>query len=176
MKKTANSNMYEVSLANTWDRFGAHLEGSFQAIACIVSYSALSEVAKSAFTSSVSTLGYGEAACTFVTLQGIQGDAKLDEGTAPPTTISKVIEGNELKGDCVFAIIEGLDPLLLIIADDTAREMCSEAYRQPIAAPDKGRLLGRDVVAFQDFEAMLQNNKDKQKAWGLLKRLPRLNS
>ncbi|MEG0324841.1 MAG: hypothetical protein RR619_12650, partial [Raoultibacter sp.] len=132
MKKTANSNMYEVSLVRTWERFGAHLEGSDQAIACVISHLPLSDAAKSAFASSVAALGYGKAACTFVTLMG--DEAPLD-------------------GSCLFTVVEGLDPLLLIIADDKAREMCSEAYRQPIAAPDKGRLLGRDVVAFRDFEA-----------------------
>jgi len=36
-----------------------------------------------------------------------------------------------------------------------------------------GRAFGRSVVAFRDFDAMLDDGQDKQIAWALLKKLPR---
>lgn len=75
-----------------------------------------------------------------------------------------------------FSVVEGLDPFALVIADAAAADACSRAYRAPIATPDKSRLLGRDVVAFADFAAMLETPQEKQRAWGLLKRLPKLDS
>lgn len=164
--------MYEVGLTQSWDRFGAHLEGSSQAIACIVSFSALSEQAKGALKNSVAALGYGKAACTFLALNnGAAAEPDGASAAAEPGAAQGVLREGDL-----FAAVEGLDPLLLIIADARAVQACADAYRLPLSVLDKGRLFGRDVITFDSFETMLADPEEKQKAWRLLKRLPRLNS
>ena len=158
MKKSANSNMYEVSLTEAWDRYGARLDGAFECPALVVSSTILPDQAKNALSSSSEALGYGKAACTFI------------GAIAEPAAADSLTDAD------LFSVIEGLDPLVLIIADEEAASACSRAYRNDVVVPDKGRLLGRDVVGFKNFAAMLETPQDKQRAWGLLKRLPRLES
>lgn len=158
MKKSANSNMYEASLEETWERFGAHLSGAFACPVCVVSSKPLSEDAREALRSSARALGYGTDACTFL----VTGNG--NEPHAPALSEADA-----------FAAVEGLDPLALVIADHEAVALCAQAYRCPIPAPDTSRLLGRTTAAFDDFAAMLASPREKQRAWGLLKRLPRLD-
>lgn len=160
VKKSANSNMYEVSLTEAWDRYGARLDGAFECPALVVSSTILPDQAKNALSSSIEALGYGKAACTFFVIGAIAEPAAADSLTDAD----------------LFSVIEGLDPLVLVIADEEAASACSRAYRNDVVVPDKGRLLGRDVVGFKNFAAMLETPQDKQRAWGLLKRLPRLES
>ena len=47
------------------------------------------------------------------------------------------------------------------------------AFRCDVALGKPGRAFGRSVVAFRDFDAMLDDGQDKQVAWALLKKLPR---
>ncbi len=166
MKKSANSNMYEASLEETWERFGARLDGPFECPVCVVSSNLLPENARSALMSSARALGYGSDACTFFTV-GRPADSERAEGATGLPALSE---------SEVFAAIEGLDPLALVIADREAAELCSRAYRCAVPSPDTSRLLGRDIAAFDDFAAMLETPREKQRAWGLLKRLPRLES
>ena len=68
-------------------------------------------------------------------------------------------------------IVEGLDPVAAVAADAFAAELVSTAYRLPVALNDKNRVLGRTVVVFEDFEALMKTPADKQRAWALLKKL-----
>lgn len=161
MKKSANSNMYEASLEETWERFGLCLDGSFECPVCVVSSKTLPENARAALMSSARALGYGNGACTFLTVDRRAGN----EGAEGPAALSE---------SDLFAAIEGLDPLALVIADRAAADLCSHAYRCGVPSPDTSRLLGRDTAVFDDFAAMLETPREKQRAWRLLKRLPRL--
>ena len=76
-------------------------------------------------------------------------------------------------GACTFAAVEGLDPLCLIATDSTAAAALGRAYRCEVPLGKPGRAFGRSVVAFRDFDAMLDDGQDKQIAWALLKKLPR---
>lgn len=189
--------MYEVSLAETWERFGSHLDGAYASPVLVVSGTPLPDNARNALESSVAALGYGKNACTFLVVEPIgrsegadathsgakalstdktfanEKDASVIEapsGAAPASAAGALFDGS------LFAAIEGLDPMAMIIADRAAVSACSQAYRCDISAPDKNRMLGRDVIAFDDFASLLANPQDKQRAWGLLKRLPRLDS
>lgn len=157
MKNSANSNMYEVSLVEAWERFGARLDGAFSCVVLVLSSSPLSEQARLAISNSVKVLGYGEEACTFLVIDPV-GDAEDTAGA--------------LSGAELFSAIEGLDPLAMIIADEHAAKTCADAYRSEVPVPDTCRLLGRDVIGFKSFESLLDTPEKKQQAWGLLKRLP----
>lgn len=161
MKKSANSNMYEASLVETQHRFSTRLSGAAECTFLVVSSTPLAEQAQSALENSARALGYGTAACTFL----VVGSTIEHDGKAAPLT-----------GAEAFAAIEGLDPLALVVADSAAAAVCSQAYRCTIPLMDKSRLLGRDAVAFEGFATMLDSPQEKQRAWGLLKRLPRLGS
>ncbi len=199
--------MYEVSLAETWERFGARLQGAYECPVLVVSSAPLPDAARTALANSAKALGYGSAACTFLVLGGdsnSKGDRDSDANARKGTEMRDGARGEtdagaacgplsdagaaralhaEADAACgllsdadVFSVVEGLDPLALVITDAGAADACSRAYRTPIATPDKSRLLGRDVVAFADFAAMLETPEEKQRAWGLLKRLPKLDS
>ena len=50
----------------------------------------------------------------------------------------------------------------------------SSAKRFALAPNMFTRILGRNAVTFSSFESMLSTPNDKQRAWALLKKLPRM--
>lgn len=78
MNYSAKCNIYEYSLATTWERFADRLSGSYGALFCVVSERPLPPQAQQALASSAKALGYGTEPCTFVTL--CAGTAAQDEG------------------------------------------------------------------------------------------------
>ena len=76
----------------------------------------------------------------------------------------------------LFVLLEGLDPLCLVAADGKTAALLGQAYRCSVPTGDACRLFGRTAVSFIDFESLLQTPQDKQIAWALLKKLPKLNS
>ncbi|MCL2825780.1 MAG: hypothetical protein FWD72_00055 [Eggerthellaceae bacterium] len=173
--------MYERVLQGTWDVFGDYLNGARESLLCIVSTPPLSDRAKSALQSSFAQLGYGAFPCTFFTLQGnaaagaaSAAAAPADVGASPATSPSSPLP--HLSEKEVFAVIEGLDPLLLVITDAAAIRTCSQAYHQEVPPDQRSRVLGREVRAFSSFDGMLDDPKGKQEAWALLKSLPKRNA
>ena len=154
MKNSANGNMYEVTLEETWELFGSYLNGAKAGLVCIVSEKPLSAEAKSALENSAAALGYGRAGCTFATL------ADADNKTA-------------LDAQALFLLIEGLDPLVVVATDAEAARSLGGAYRQDVPLDAPFRLFGRSAVAFAAFESLLENAQSKQVAWALLKKLPK---
>lgn len=148
--------MYEVALDEAWELFGAHLDGSRAGLVCVMSDRALNERSRAALESAVNSLGYGPAACAFVSLHADEGD---DHAT--------------LDDQALFLLIEGLDPLCLVAADQASAQALSRAFRCDVPLGKPGRVFGRSVVAFRSFDAMLDDGQDKQIAWALLKKLPR---
>ena len=51
--------------------------------------------------------------------------------------------------------------------------LASEAYRTPFEADTAVRAFGRPAIMFRDLEALMESEAGKQKAWKLLKSLPR---
>ena len=140
--------MYEVALDEAWELFGEHLDGARAALVCVASERPLSERSRSALNNAMASLGYGNDACTFAVVEGLDDQA-------------------------LFLLIEGLDPLCLIAADQEAARALGRAYRCDVPLGKPGRAFGRDAAAFRDFDAMLDDGQDKQIAWALLKKLPR---
>ncbi len=151
MKKSANGNMYEIALDEAWELFSAQLDGAHSALVCVVSTHSLDERSRTALNKSAEALGYGKEGCTFATVEDLDGPA-------------------------LFLMLEGLDPLCLVATDQTAAAALQSAYRRDIPLNEAGRVLGRTVVTFTSFSKMLDDGQDKQIAWALLKRLPRLGA
>lgn len=140
--------MYEVALDETWELFGPYLDGARSALVCAVSGHPLSARGRAALESSAEALGYGRGSCTY---------ASLDDGLDP---------------SALFLLLEGLDPLCLVATDEAAARAIGQTYRCRIEPMKASRAFGRTVVAFRDFDAMLDDAQDKQVAWALLKKLP----
>ena len=173
---SAKSNMYSVARDTVLDRYARHVElaggsaDAFTPLFCVVSQTPLGENAKKALASSAQALGYGAQGCFFVIIAPHGCDA--------------------LNAKQLFSLIEGIDPLALVAADKDATRALEQAYRVAQEAIYRGqdakephrfqlspnaytRILGRDAVTFSSFEAMLAKPDLKQKAWALLKKLPK---
>ncbi len=149
---STDGGMYENTAKTLWATFESHLEGSFEGVVVILSKTALGADAHRALRNSAEKLGFGERACIFCTLSGAE-------------------EAAELSRDELFDIVEGLDPLALVAADSESIRALSEAYRTDIPPLARTRVFGRSTVAFKQFESMLEDPQDKQRAWALLKKL-----
>jgi hypothetical protein len=152
VKNTLKSNMYAQVAAGIWDLFGEHLSGSCDTLICVTSFTPLGNTAQNALNSSFERLGYGQNACTFLVI----------------TKDSETLGAKEL-----FCVVEGLDPLIHLVADVKARSALEEAFQQAIPPMLPCRVLGLETRAFQSFEDMLQTDKGKQAAWTFLKSVPR---
>ena len=119
MKIMAASNIYEAGAVELFDLFGDYIEGSAERIALLVSTRCVGDAATRAIDKSLAAFGYGTDACSYVTLF-----PRDDQ-----------VEGADISLDphALFLLIEGIDPLFLICADEGAVALASEAYRTPFA-------------------------------------------
>lgn len=159
MKKTAQSNIYGAGAAGIFELFGDYVEGDAGRAALVIGSSRLGEAATVALDRSLDAFGYGTDAFSMATIVPLDQDA----------------EGGDIALDsqALFLLVEGLDPLMLICADEEACVLASQAYRTQFAPDSAGRAFGRPAVMFKDLGALMETEAGKQKAWKLLKSLPR---
>lgn len=136
-------------------------EGSANCTAMVLSTHPLSAAARDALSKSLASLGF------------ISGHAAGAAGALTFAILSS--EEGRLGPADAFAIVEGVDPLCLVIADADAAQTMSQAYRCPVDVDDAGRVFGRPCAAFRSFEDMLADSAEKQRAWAILKRIPRIS-
>ena len=156
------------SAQKVWEAFGSHLTGMLSAPVCVVSEKTLNDAAQNALFASVKQLGFGERAITFVTLTDAPTNSTQsfqEDSLATPRTLSS---------EQMFAIIEGIDPQVVIATDASSMSVLSHAYSVEFtenirSAP--ARLLGRNAIGFVNFEKMLLCQKDKRAAWEHIKKL-----
>ncbi|MCD8316282.1 MAG: hypothetical protein LUB61_02610 [Eggerthellaceae bacterium] len=146
-----NSNIFELQAQSVMDAYGSYLDADPNLTMLIVCSNSLAPVAKDALASSAERLGYGRNAI---------GICMLTDGS-----------GHDLNPDELMTIVEGLDPIAVVATDREAAELLGKAYRLKLATDDINRAMGRSVVAFYDFEKMMNSSPSKQKAWALLKRI-----
>lgn len=153
MNISVRSNIFEVTAASTLEAYSTHVEGPVACTAVVLSERPLSAAARDALTKSLASLGYGDKGVTFAVLDA---------------------EGMRIGAADAFSIIEGLDPLCLVIVDEASAQLLSQAYRCPLKLDAYMRLLGRPCAVFASFEGMLADAAEKQRAWAVLKRIPKL--
>ena len=73
----------------------------------------------------------------------------------------------------LFLLVEALDPLLLVVADEQSARIVAQAYRCAFDVDAPSRVFGRPTVVFKNLEASMQTDQGKQEAWALLKTLPK---
>ena len=150
MKKPVNSNMYEVTAEGVLAVYGSLVEGTGAETVLTLSAEPLPDDARGALSASLEALGYGRDALA--------------------TAACGALGAQDL-----LTVVEGLDPLCLVSADAASSALLAVAYRHDIPDDDACRLMGRPVVAFRDFPALLATPEDKQRAWALLKKLPKIS-
>ncbi|MEQ2956958.1 hypothetical protein [Slackia piriformis] len=144
MKKPAKNNMYEEAKEKSLLAFAAVIDGDIDAEVCVVASLPLSEEAVTAL----------RAACA---------------GIGAPDPV--FLQASSLDRASVFSAVEGLDPLVLVVADEGAAALLTEAYREPFVPDSFGFAFGRLYAAFSSFESDLADARLKQRDWALLKKL-----
>lgn len=144
VKKPAKNNMYEEAKEKSLLAFAGAIDGDIDAEVCVAFSSSISEAATSALRAACAGIG------------------------APNPVFLRV---SSLDRASVFSAVEGLDPLVLIVADEGAATLLSEAYREPFAPDSFGFAFGRLYAAFSSFEGDLADARLKQRDWALLKKL-----
>lgn len=153
---SARSNIYEATaegVIEVFESFVAPPSRDGGCLAVAASEHQLSETAANAIEKSLDSLGYGVGRCAFV---------------------SRNADGLALGGGELTTIIEGLDPLCLVVADGDCASALEQGYHTALERDKANRLLGRPCIVFRSFEPLLETADGKQKAWALLKQLPRL--
>ena len=83
------------------------------------------------------------------------------------------IEGADIPLDAqsLFLLVEGLDPLRIIVTDRRSADLLASAYRTAFPNDSAARTFGKPTAVFRDLDALLQTDAGKQKAWAVLKTL-----
>lgn len=159
MTKLPQSNIYSASAAEIGDLFGDYLDGPRECVIIAMSARPLGSDARNAIGKTLESFGYGLNACTYATL--LPADASAEGGDVA------------LDAQALFLLVEGLDPLCVICADETSAQALGQAYRTTFPLDAAVRAFGRPAVVFRDFSALMNSEKGKQQAWRLLKSLPK---
>ena len=160
VKNLAQSNIFEAGAVEISELFGDYLEGDVTPGACValaLGETSPSDAVRNAIARSLAALGYGENACTFATLLPFDQD----------------IEGADIPLDAqsLFLLVEGLDPLRIIVTDRRSADLLASAYRTAFPNDSAARTFGKPTAVFRDLDVLLQTDAGKQKAWAVLKTL-----
>lgn len=134
----------------------------------------LSKTAKSALTKTAESFGIPAKKCLFATCTSASDNHS--NNACCSSSDSSCANEDTLSEKDIFAIVEGLDPKMLIICDNTTCELALAAYTSKTYTPvlpleKRARLFGRRCVAFSSFESLLDSPENKQRAWSALKTL-----
>ena len=155
----AKSNIFNASAAEILALFDEYLSGAQNGAVLALSTRPLGESTRFAIARSAEKFGYGTDACTFAAL--LPTDTDDDKDIVP------------LDPQALFLLVEGLDPLCVICADERATECLGRAFRESYPLDATIRAFGRSGVAFRNLDALLSDEAGKQQAWHLLKSLPK---
>lgn len=182
-------------------QFPLQVRGCANASLACVSSGPLPAEARDAVAASAERLGYGRENVAWIETTpaaeeeeapaaGVAGDAVGEGPAAAPAQASGEGAAVSEKEPAAIAtaeadaadaapltelrlrtVVEGLDPVALVVADAAAAALLAEAYRQPVFCDHPNRLSARSVAAFTNFAALLEIPEGKQRAWSLLKEL-----
>ena len=150
----ANSNIYGASALSVAELFAEYVEGGGDRVALAVSSRPLGNDARTALESSLARFGYGAHACSYAAIEPNDDAVPLDP-------------------NALFALVEGIDPLFLVCTDHAAAFAIAKAYRTGFEPDQPTRIFGRTSVVFENLESLLETPEGKQRAWHLLKAIPK---
>lgn len=146
-----NSDSYSFNRLQAWNNYGALLSGCPNGYILVVSTHELTTESKIALRKSFTALGYGSDSCTYF-----------------------VATSETMTNDELMAVVEALDPGVLIAADQLSADFLSLTYRRPFPGMTETRIFGRRALAFDSFDALMDSDSGHQKIWAALKMLPRI--
>ena len=147
-----NTDSYSYQRARAWQEHPALLSGCPNAYVLVVSASPLNDPTRTALQKSFSALGYGADPCTYL-----------------------VATTDQLSSDDAFALIEALDPGVLIAADRASQALIEAGYRCAFPLMAKTQVFGRPARAFDRLESLMETNEGHQQIWAALKSLPKIS-
>ena len=174
------SNMYSTPTAEIWDVFADYVVGTPNCMALVLSSRVPEAPVKNAIEKSLASFGYPENTWAWATLfprvgnAGENGSGLADADADAEPTGACIDPGVKLDAQALFMLVEGIDPLCLIACDSESRDVLQDAYRAEIPLDSPARVFGRRTASFADLGALLHTDENKQKAWSILKSLPRL--
>ena len=159
MTNLQQSNIYSASAEEIGGLFGDYLDGSAACPVLVLSEQPLGNVARNALAKTFSSFGYGSSGtCGYATLHPVNATEEWDIA---------------LDSQALFLLVEGLDPVCMVCADEASATCLGKAYRTTFELDSPARVFGRPAVAFRDFTAMLATDEGKQRAWHILKSFPK---
>lgn len=185
-KPGKNNNMYAEAKARALNPYAFAIDGSVDAAACVVFADALADEAYAAFRAACKGIGLPDPSFLDAAALGENAGAACDDAAEcarvhaaagradAPQEGLRAADGaacdapRDLAKD-LFAAVEALDPLMLVVADASAARRLTEAYRESIAPDSHGFAFGRPYAAFSSFQRDLADPRMKQRDWALLK-------
>ncbi len=172
MEKPSPS-LYERVAQQHVSRFTGAYAGSVNAAALVVSSREPSDAAKTALVASFRTLGYSSPSIGWVRCAAAAPAATPaspgDETQTEPADCPAQAKNGDL-----FTLIEAICPLCVVSLDRQAATALSHDFNAPLPLEARTLLMGHACICFQDFDSLLSSDEGKQKAWALLKTLPKM--
>ncbi len=194
--------LYERVAQQHVSRFSGAYDGSVNAAALVVSSREPSAAARAALAASFRTLGYASTSIGWAQTAAPREAAHLDApdsevrgavlctgsleaGATPgigepgnpapnaPAQPNAANPGQTESGN-LFTLIEAICPLCVVSLDRDAATALSHDFNTPLPLEARTLLMGHGCICFQDFEGLLSGDEGKQKAWALLKTLPKM--
>lgn len=168
VNNSVNSNIYAFDAARVLEKYSGFAEGDANRVIVVVSERALNSTAVDAIRKSVDKIGFGADACAWLSLVGEDAEIGAERGEQ----VGQNSDGaDRLTPGDVYDFVEGMDPICMVVADAPSAKVVAQAYGEDVGCDAVNRVNGRTVVAFRNFESMLDDEDSKQRAWRLLKRL-----
>ncbi len=151
-KRHPTSDPYAFERLRVLKEFQPFCQGGGAGLFVALSTRAPSDSMHDALTKSAAALRWGSDGITFISRNGTDGDSLTD--------------------DALYQLIEGFDPICLVICDTESAAACASAYHLSSPIDPRYRLAGRCVRVFDDLEAQLETEHGRESVWGELKTLP----
>ncbi len=156
--------LYERVAQQHVSRFSGGYDGSANAAALVVSSREPSDAARAALAASFRTLGYASTSIGWA----------LCASAATPSAPESDTDTIQPKDGDLFTLIEAICPLCVVSLDRDAAKALSHDFNTPLPLEARTLLMGHACICFQDFDSLLSDDEGKQKAWALLKTLPKM--
>lgn len=169
-KTAPASKSYAVARHSVLAKYSDAISGSEAGIFLVISSDELSDAAKNALTKTAESLNYGPNPITFVQTSLIHADRNSKTSTNSSASSHK--QTCESPESQLFEIIEGLDPVCMVLCDEDAASLVSKAYNADITSMSLNRIFGRSVAVLDHIDTLLATPQGKSRMWGILRILP----
>ena len=163
------SNIYGASAESMRELFADYVSGNDSSVILVIASTQPAASTQDALEKTFYALGFGHDACTYAQLLPVM---PAEEAENPTSSTSSVDEPLALDPQALFLLVEGLDPICLVVCDTQAREALCATYRTTIEEDSPARIFGIQAAVFANLDALISTDDGKQKAWSILKLLP----